>query len=253
MRRNKPANRGADPRAEPAEPAAATPRPGEMEAGAAATPARTGDGAAPGPMPAARRRRRVALAVALVLALAFLAGVRSMEHILASAPAPGRPAPDFTLPQLDGPPVRLANLQGRVVVLNFWASWCLPCREETPALQAFYQRYGDRVAFYAINVAEPVDTVRAFLAEFGATYPVLLDRDKTVFRRYRVTGYPETFWIDPQGILRIHWHGPMTLADMERLYRETVAASQGAAPHPPKSTSRMVERVPRLPARARGS
>ncbi|QIA28276.1 TlpA family protein disulfide reductase [Thermaerobacter sp. PB12/4term] len=204
-------------------------------------------------MPATRRRRRVALAVALVLALAFLAGVRSMEHILASAPAPGKPAPDFTLPQLDGPPVRLAELKGRVVVLNFWASWCLPCREETPALQAFYQRYGDRVAFYAINVAEPVDTVRAFLAEFGATYPVLLDRDKTVFRRYRVTGYPETFWIDPQGILRVHWHGPMTLADMERLYRETVAASQGAAPHPPKSTSRMVERVPRLPARARGS
>ena len=77
-----------------------------------------------------------------------------MGHILASAPAPGKPAPDFTLPQLDGPPVRLADLRGRVVVLNFWASWCAPCREETPALKAFYQRYGDRVAFYAVNVAE---------------------------------------------------------------------------------------------------
>ncbi|HEY8489196.1 MAG TPA: TlpA disulfide reductase family protein [Thermaerobacter sp.] len=177
-----------------------------------------------------RRRRRIALVVALVLAAAFLAGVRSMGHILASAPAPGKPAPDFTLPQLDGPPVRLADLRGRVVVLNFWASWCVPCREETPALEAFYRRHGDEVAFYAINVAEPLDTVRAFLEEFGATYPVLLDRDKTVFRRYRVGGYPETFWIDPQGILRIHWRGPMTLDDMERLYRETLAAAAPPAP-----------------------
>lgn len=206
-------------------------------AAAAASPAasRTGESgsdAFPVPPDVRRRRRRIALAVALVLAAAFLVGIRSMGHILASAPAPGKPAPDFTLPQLDGPPVRLSDLRGRVVVLNFWASWCIPCREETPALKAFYQRYGDRVAFYAINVAEPVDTVRAFLAEFGATYPVLLDRDKTVYRQYRVTGYPETFWIDEQGIVRIHWRGPMTLEDMERFYRETAAASRSSNPPP---------------------
>lgn len=206
-------------------------------AAAAASPAasRTGEpgsDAFPVPPDVRRRRRRIALAVALVLAAAFLVGIRSMGHILASAPAPGKPAPDFTLPQLDGPPVRLADLRGRVVVLNFWASWCIPCREETPALKAFYQQYGDRVAFYAINVAEPVDTVRAFLAEFGATYPVLLDRDKTVYRQYRVTGYPETFWIDEQGIVRIHWRGPMTLEDMERFYRETAAAGRSSNPPP---------------------
>ncbi|ADU51686.1 alkyl hydroperoxide reductase/ Thiol specific antioxidant/ Mal allergen [Thermaerobacter marianensis DSM 12885] len=206
-------------------------------AAAAASPAasRTGEPgseAFPVPPDVRRRRRRIALAVALVLAAAFLVGVRSMGRILASAPSPGKPAPDFTLPQLDGPPVRLSDLRGRVVVLNFWASWCIPCREETPALKAFYQQYGDRVAFYAINVAEPVDTVRAFLAEFGATYPVLLDRDKTVYRQYRVTGYPETFWIDEQGIVRIHWRGPMTLEDMERFYRETAAASRSSNPPP---------------------
>ena len=211
------------------------PQAGTTAAAASPAASRTGEpgsDAFPVPPDVRRRRRRIALAVALVLAAAFLVGVRSMGHILASAPAPGKPAPDFTLPQLDGPPVRLSDLRGRVVVLNFWASWCIPCREETPALKAFYQQYGDRVAFYAINVAEPVGTVRAFLAEFGATYPVLLDRDKTVYRQYRVTGYPETFWIDEQGIVRIHWRGPMTLADMERLYEETLAAgtAQGGAP-----------------------
>ena len=204
---------------------------GAEEPGAAdaAPPARPGEAgtegsASPTALAARRRRRWIALGVALALGVAFLVGVRAMDQIVASAPAPGKPAPDFTLPQLDGPPVRLADLRGRVVVLNFWASWCAPCREETPALKAFYQRYGDRVAFYAVNVAEPVDTVRAFLAEFGATYPVLLDRDKAVYHRYRVTGYPETFWIDEEGIVRVHWRGPMTLDDMERLYQETLAA-----------------------------
>ncbi|HEY8394415.1 MAG TPA: TlpA disulfide reductase family protein, partial [Thermaerobacter sp.] len=173
--------------------------------------------AAPAP---AGRRRWLALAAVLVLGVAFALGVRSMQQVVASRPQPGRPAPDFTLPQLDGPAVRLAGLRGRVVAVNFWASWCEPCREEAPALQAFYERYGDRLAFYGINVAEPVDTVRDFIAEFGLTYPVLLDRDRAVSRRYGVVAFPETWWIDPEGIARVHWVGPMTFEDMQRLYEQ---------------------------------
>ncbi|HEY8415320.1 MAG TPA: redoxin domain-containing protein [Thermaerobacter sp.] len=173
------------------------------------------------PSTAARRRRWVALAAVLVLAAAFAAGVRHMQQAVANRPQVGRPAPDFTLSPLDGKPVRLANLRGRVVALNFWATWCPPCREETPALQAFYERYGDRVAYYGINVAEPVDTVRRFLAEFGVTYPVLLDREKEVARRYGVAAYPETWWIDRDGVARVHWIGPMTFEDMQRLYEQT--------------------------------
>lgn len=170
---------------------------------------------------AARRRRWVALAAVLVLAAAFAAGVRHMQQAVANRPQVGRPAPEFTLSRLDGEPVRLADLRGRVVLLNFWASWCPPCREETPALQAFYERYGDRVAYYGINVAEPVDTVRRFLTEFGVTYPVLLDREREVTRRYGVTAFPETWWIDRDGVARVHWVGPMTFEDMQRLYEQT--------------------------------
>lgn len=167
------------------------------------------------------RRRWLALAVVLFMGIGFALGVQAMQRVVANRPQVGRPAPDFTLPQLDGPAVRLSNLRGRVVVLNFWTTWCPPCREETPALQAFYERYGDRVAYYGINVAEPVDTIRRFIDEFGVTYPILLDRTKDVARLFGVAGYPETWWIDRYGIARAHWVGPMTFEDMQRLYEET--------------------------------
>lgn len=170
---------------------------------------------------AARRRRLLALAVVLLLGTGFAFGVQAMRRAVANRPQAGRPAPDFTLPRLDGPAVRLGDLRGRVVVLNFWTTWCPPCRDETPALQAFYERYGDRVAYYGINVAEPVDTVRRFVADFGVTYPILLDRAKEVNRLYGVTAYPETWWIDRDGVARVHWIGPMTFEDMQRLYEET--------------------------------
>ena len=199
-------------------------------------PDAAGTGEQAGARPAAAGRRWLALGVALALTVAFFFGVRAMLAKLGEAPVPGRPAPDFVLPQLDGPQVRLSELRGQVVVLNFWASWCLPCREETPTLEAFFRQYGDRVAFYAINVAEPVDKVREFIREFGVSYPVLLDRDKRVFRQYRVTGYPETYWIDADGILRVRWQGPMTLDDMRRLYQQTTGQPlDGAGNRPGES------------------
>lgn len=184
-----------------------------------------------------RRRRSLALLVAVLLVAAFGMGVRALSHAMASAPIPGRPAPDFVLPRLDGPDVRLRDLRGRAVVLNFWASWCGPCREETPALEAFFRQHGDQVAFYAINVAEPPDVVRKFVDEFGVTYPVLLDRDRRVHRLYRLGGYPETFWIDEDGVLRVRWTGPMTLDDMRRLYQETTGRPLPEAKQPGSRTS----------------
>jgi peroxiredoxin len=108
-------------------------------------------------------------------------------------------APDFTLEQLNGPPVRLAELQGRVVVMEFWASWCGPCRMSTPSLDVVYRKFRDRgVTVLLVNLEEPVEVVRRWTGR-RFTAPILLDRDGRVAARYGVTGLPRLFVLDRSG------------------------------------------------------
>jgi thiol-disulfide isomerase/thioredoxin len=111
------------------------------------------------------------------------------------------PAPDFTLPTLSGAPIRLAELRGKVVLLNFWATWCVPCRTEMPSLDALYQQYQDRgLAVLAVNV-DTLSTagVEAFMQEVAVTFPIVLDPAWSVARAYRVLGLPTTYLIDRGG------------------------------------------------------
>ncbi len=109
-------------------------------------------------------------------------------------------APDFTLTTFNGEQFRLSDQRGKVVVINFWASWCIPCRDEAPALQATWERYKDKdVLFVGVDYADTDDNALAFIKEFGITYPNGPDVGIKIFTAYRVQGVPETFVIDQQG------------------------------------------------------
>src|SRR6266851_5979985 len=111
------------------------------------------------------------------------------------------PAPDFTLPTLSGAPIRLSDLRGKVVLLNFWATWCVPCRTEMPSLEALYQRQKDAgLAGLAVNL-DMLSTagVEAFVQEVAVTFPIVLDPSWSTAQVYRVVGLPTTYLIDRAG------------------------------------------------------
>ncbi len=121
---------------------------------------------------------------------------------LQPAPEPGSPAPDFTLQTLDGETITLSDLRGQPVVINFWATWCPPCRAEIPALDAVYRAQGGDVVILGVDVQESPATVAAFAAEYDMSYPVPLDPDAEVARLYRVRAFPTTVFVDADGVVR---------------------------------------------------
>lgn len=153
------------------------------------------------------------------LALAFVALMLSACSALdGPAPEVGALAPDFSLMNLDGETVSLSELRGQNVLVNFWATWCGPCREEMPAIQARYNR-GD-FAVLAVDFGESAQVVRGFLTEIGVDLPVLLDTDGRVQELYRVRGYPSTFFIDRRGVVRFFHIGQMSAADIDNFLRQ---------------------------------
>lgn len=135
---------------------------------------------------------------------------------LSSSPSPreGFLAPDFTLDTLNGGKVTLSDLRGKIVLINFWATWCLPCREETPALEKSYEQYKDSgVVILGVNLTDQdiVSEIESFVQEFELTYPILLDRDGSVGFLYQIKGLPTTFFINRDGIIRtVLVGGPMS-------------------------------------------
>jgi cytochrome c biogenesis protein CcmG/thiol:disulfide interchange protein DsbE len=135
--------------------------------------------------------------------------------VVVPAPVVGAPAPEFELEVLDGERLRLSDLRGRVVVLNFWATWCGPCRVEMPDLEERAARYVGRLTVLGVNFDEPADEVAAFRDQVGVTFPLLLDPGAAVQRLYRVLGYPTTFFVDPEGIIRVQHIGLMTSGQID--------------------------------------
>ncbi len=127
------------------------------------------------------------------------------------------PMIDFTLTSLDGQPVSLSDYQGRVVFLNFWATWCVPCEKELPEFQQFQaQQPPDGAAILAVNVQESADQVTGFLADHDISgLTVLLDTDSTVANSYGIYNLPVTFVIDQNGVVRYPKFGAMTVADLQ--------------------------------------
>ncbi len=121
----------------------------------------------------------------------------------------GKPAPAFTLPLLGGGNISLADSNGKLVFLNIWATWCLPCREEMPSMQRLYELMGgDKFEMIAISIDKGVAEVEEFAKEFGLTFPIAFDPKQTVAARYKITGVPETYLISPDGVVTHHIIGP---------------------------------------------
>jgi cytochrome c biogenesis protein CcmG/thiol:disulfide interchange protein DsbE len=177
--------------------------------------------------PAAARSgvNRVVLIAGLLVVLPLLAllilNLGRDPHLVAS-PLVGRPAPPFSLAPLDGgAPVSLQGLAGRPAVINFWATWCIPCLDEHPVLvEAARTSQGD-AHYLGIVYEDDEDRVRAFLRQRGAAYPSLLDPDGKTAIAYGIFGVPETFFLDAQGRIAAKHVGPLT--------RESLAANLAKA------------------------
>ena len=154
---------------------------------------------------------RSAIAVLAVLAVVGLLtfGLLSKGS---SGVAPGDLAPASPLPRLEGGGSgSLADYRGRWVLVNFWASWCGPCREEAPALERFQRRHGDAdFTVLGIDSRDLSDDGRAFVERFGLSYPQLRDGDGSAARDYGTTGVPENFLVDPAGRVRLLVRGPVS-------------------------------------------
>jgi peroxiredoxin len=123
----------------------------------------------------------------------------------------GRAAPDFRLSQLGGGEVQLSDLRGRVVILNFWATWCAPCRQEMPEFVRIYSaKQGQGLEIVAVDLQEAESQVQSFVDEFGMRFPILFDRSGEVARTYRVNQLPVTLIIDRDGVVRAAKYGPVT-------------------------------------------
>lgn len=165
------------------------------------------------------------VAVVLVV-LALVAAFFTWRHGQVAAeerPEVGYAAPNFTLVGLDGKEVRLADLKGKPVFLNFWATWCPPCREEMPAIQKLFTIYGKDVAFLTVNMTvteRSTKNIEDFLRQNGYTLPVVLDKSGDVATKYLVRAIPTSFFVDRKGIIREKVVGSMNEETMREYLKE---------------------------------
>lgn len=170
---------------------------------------------------------RLAILPAILLAILFglpLTGVLAKEDQALTA-IPDRPlAPDFALKDPEGRTLRLTDYRGKPVILNFWATWCPPCREEMPSIQRAYEALkADGIAVIAINVGEDLGTIEQFLEDEPVDFALPMDTDSKVAQRYPMRGLPATFVIDPQGRLAFsamgsrEWDDPRLLDQVRAL------------------------------------
>jgi peroxiredoxin len=155
--------------------------------------------------------------IAVALGSAFYTAYSNDDSIVVE----GDVAPDFILKNLQGEEVRLSELKGKGVVINFWATWCNPCKREMPLIEEQYQVVKDQnIEILAINIAESHLAVSSFINRMGVTFPVLLDSHRVVTQRYAVGALPSTFFINKDGIVMDHYVGEMD----EKILTERLAS-----------------------------
>lgn len=191
--------------------------------------------AAPPPAAAANKQlsRREVFSIAGGIALALvLIGVvwvlTDRDNTLPSVGEVSRPAPDFTLSTLDGNTVSLSDYRGKVVLVNFWGTWCEPCIRETPALEAAYRAMqDDGLVIIGVNLTDDEiiqgnteADIQAFVDQFSVTYPIALDREGTVLQQFRVYPLPTSFFVDPEGTIRYVRVGEITTDEVAALFAD---------------------------------
>lgn len=166
-----------------------------------------------------------------ILLLIFTAACLSLSGLSVTAaqlkPTKPRPAPELNLPRLGGGSLNLAELRGRVVLVNFWAVWCPPCRKEMPSMERLSKMMAQRpFTILAVNAGETPERIQSFLSEVPVSFPILLDSDSERMKAWRVFVLPTSFLIDKQGQIRfslsghIEWDEPKAVAIIEKLLAE---------------------------------
>ncbi|MEI7644852.1 MAG: redoxin domain-containing protein [Chloroflexales bacterium] len=178
-------------------------------------------------------RERMFAAAGVVAALALVVGIwvitgRGSDVQSQAMGEVNRPAPAFSLQTVAGDSVSLTAYRGKVVLVNFWGTWCEPCKRELPALQAANERLGAKgLAIIGVNLTDDEklqgvseDRIRQFVAQYNLTYPIALDRDGSVTNAFRVFPLPTSFFIDAQGQIRYVHVGELTLDDVTARFTE---------------------------------
>jgi cytochrome c biogenesis protein CcmG/thiol:disulfide interchange protein DsbE len=155
--------------------------------------------------------RRGAILWALIPAVLFVALISIATTKKLGPPGPGDKAPEFSAPILDGDGTfGTANLVGTPYVLNFWASWCAPCVDEAPMLKQANDRFGDQVEFVGVDIRDARGDALKFVREHGLAYPHVRDEELELYRDFGLTGQPETFFVDANGVILEHVNGPLS-------------------------------------------
>ena len=180
-----------------------------------------------------RRQLAIVVVVAIVAAIALIARTYLRREFYPVAL--GSKAPDFTAVTIDSAPreKRLSDYRGQVVMINVWATWCLPCRVEMPSIEALHRDYSPKgFKVLAVSVDDPgrAATIRAFVDQYRLTFEILHDPEKKIVEQYDILGYPETFIVGRDGIIRkkllsaTDWNSPSHRALVERLLAEPAEA-----------------------------
>jgi cytochrome c biogenesis protein CcmG/thiol:disulfide interchange protein DsbE len=187
------------------------------------------------------------LLLGVVAAVFAVLGYALTRETTLASPLIGRAAPGFEFPLFEpvgagpmapaGTNLALADLAGKPVVLNFWASWCLSCRDEAAVLEAGWRRYGPDVVFVGIAVNDETDAARAFIARYGKTYFLGPDASGSVAVDYGLHGVPETFFIGPDGRVLARHVGPLTPGDLDRAITDMTAGRAGGATGDPEAVT----------------
>ena len=181
------------------------------------------------PRGTARSRAMVALVAGLILAAMFL--VVWLQSAKYEPLTVGKAAPDFQLPDLNDKEIRLSDYRGKVVFLNFWATWCKPCREEMPSMEVLYKNFEkDGLVILAVSI-DRVTTkkeIPPFVKSLNLTFPVLVDSWGQTDKRYKLMGVPETYIIDREGTLREKVIGPRDWTRLDNLQILTQLIKQGS-------------------------
>lgn len=161
----------------------------------------------------------VLLSVAVVLLACGNGGVDSPAGV-----NQGNRALNFTLENLAGEEVSLSDYEGNVVVLNFWATWCPPCRAEVPDLEAAYQEHQEEgLVVLGVSVEDPARAVESFVAEMDMTYPVVLDQNGKVMRAYRAPGLPMSVVLDREGVIQARHVGFLSAEQLDDYLQQVLS------------------------------
>lgn len=175
------------------------------------------------------RYGRYVVAAALVFAFAGAMGLSQSWSMGSRVPTVGTPADEFRLTDLDGKAHSLSQYRGKVVLVNFWATWCKPCTTEMPAMQASFDKLRDKgFVVLAINELEDDAKVRDHIKQYGHTFPVLMDRDNKVANQFGVFGLPVSVFIDEKGVVQEYLKGGLLTED--KIFQTVQRIQQGPRP-----------------------